>query len=444
MNGISPTEIVGLALDAVVIKKLTKLMPNNKAVSEMCRKIAFHHFLIQNGNNANKDNMICCKEVFKTINDLKKHVSIHHSDWISEYANDIETQFYDFFKGFENQEIFTEEYNINEYNATEKFVCSCNGNFKVTLYYLYTDIKSPSHESSWQRSICQHLKLIGKIRVASEGINGTAEGCECAINRYIVKMCERLTQLKREDFKLSNGDGNSFENLKVTECEELCSIGISPDKLKSTDGGKHLTPEEFHMEVQKKSDDTILLDCRNFYESKIGYFENALRPNLRKFSYFPAYVDKNHQLLKNKRVLMYCTGGIRCERASAYIIKSVNCKEVLQLKGGIHKYLEKYPDGHYKGKLFVFDERYSIGGEMKTPVSSCKYCNEPHDKYKLCTTKSCRQLVHSCDSCRTKGWTACCGVCQSLSDCETPNIRQECECTRSREQIPIEDLSFLS
>lgn len=178
--------------------------------------------------------------------------------------------------------------------------------------------------------------------------------------------------------------------------------------------GIHLEPEEFHKEVkafvenQSSNSDTILLDCRNFYESKIvsslkvsvrtlgtlqlivvcsqGQFDQCLAPDIRKFSYFPDYVDKNLDLFRDKKVLMYCTGGIRCERGSAYLRSKVSlngkklfnmhipvmassimnvflqnvCKEVYQLKGGIHKYLEQFPDGFYRGKLFVFDERYAI------------------------------------------------------------------------------------
>uniref|UniRef100_A0A8B9PG04 Thiosulfate sulfurtransferase/rhodanese-like domain-containing protein 2 n=2 Tax=Apteryx TaxID=8821 RepID=A0A8B9PG04_APTOW len=173
--------------------------------------------------------------------------------------------------------------------------------------------------------------------------------------------------LCRDDFKSSAGGAHCFPDLRVGVFEEIVPMGIDPKKVSYKETGIHLSPQEFHREVEQYlsqanqgQSDTILLDCRNFYESKIGHFQGCLAPDIRKFSYFPSYVDENLELFKNKRVLMYCTGGIRCERGSAYLRSKAVCREVYQLKGGIHKYLEEFPDGFYRGKLFVFDDRYAI------------------------------------------------------------------------------------
>uniref|UniRef100_A0A9L0T108 Thiosulfate sulfurtransferase like domain containing 2 n=1 Tax=Equus caballus TaxID=9796 RepID=A0A9L0T108_HORSE len=132
--------------------------------------------------------------------------------------------------------------------------------------------------------------------------------------------------LCKDDFKTSKGGACCFPELRVGVFEEIVPMGISPNKISYRTPGTHLSPGEFHKEVEKflsqanpEQSDTILLDCRNFYESKIGRFQGCLAPDIRKFSYFPSYIDKNLELFREKRVLMYCTGGIRCERGSAYL-----------------------------------------------------------------------------------------------------------------------------
>uniref|UniRef100_A0A8C0WUT0 Thiosulfate sulfurtransferase/rhodanese-like domain-containing protein 2 n=1 Tax=Castor canadensis TaxID=51338 RepID=A0A8C0WUT0_CASCN len=228
--------------------------------------------------------------------------------------------------------------------------------------------------------------------------------------------------LCKDDFKTSKGGAHCFPELRVGVFEEIVPMGISPSKISYKMPGIHLSPGEFHEEVEKflsraneEQSDTILLDCRNFMK---GRFQGCLAPDIRKFSYFPSYVDKNLELFREKRVLMYCTGGIRCERGSAYLKAKGVCKEVFQLKGGIHKYLEEFPDGFYKGKLFVFDERYALSYNSAI-VSECSYCGAQWDQYKLCSTHQCRQLVLTCPACqRPRAFQPVC-----LSQCQDKDSR---------------------
>uniref|UniRef100_H2Z876 Rhodanese domain-containing protein n=1 Tax=Ciona savignyi TaxID=51511 RepID=H2Z876_CIOSA len=253
---------------------------------------------------------------------------------------------------------------------------------------------------------------------------------------------DSFKEMSRDDFKTSKGNGSCFDGLKVGVYSELCTLGINSEKLKPAQGN-HLSPKEFHEKLEELSksshlstgNETLLLDCRNFYESKIGFFDGALKPDLRKFSYFKEYVDKNQELFRNRKVLSYCTGGIRCERASAYIQQSTNCLEVYQLKGGIHKYLEEFPHSDfYKGKLFVFDNRFgiNINGKEHTVVSSCIYCPTLCDTYELCTTNGCCQLVLICKSCRDKGVTTCCDNC--AENAKQKCVLKHCKCTEIRER----------
>ncbi|XP_042372223.1 thiosulfate sulfurtransferase/rhodanese-like domain-containing protein 2, partial [Plectropomus leopardus] len=164
------------------------------------------------------------------------------------------------------------------------------------------------------------------VRVATEGINGTVGGTSVATDVYIDAMRSHpLFKMDKEDFKTSEGSAECFKDLRVGVYKEIVPMGVDPEMISYQLAGVHLEPQEFHKEVEAllaKGDlcsDTVLLDCRNFYESKIGQFTQCLAPSIRKFSYFPDYVDQNLELFRDKKVLMYCTGGIRCERGSAYL-----------------------------------------------------------------------------------------------------------------------------
>ncbi|XP_059745468.1 thiosulfate sulfurtransferase/rhodanese-like domain-containing protein 2 isoform X2 [Bos indicus] len=351
-----------------------------------------------------------------------------------------------------NQEVSTWLPDISCFNPDELISGQGNDEGEVLLYYCYCDLKDPDWVCAWQTALCQHLHLTGKVRIATEGINGTVGGSRLATRLYVSVMlsCPLFKDyLCKDDFKTSKGGACCFPELRVGVFEEIVPMGISPNKISYKKPGIHLSPGEFHKEVEKflsqanqEESDTILLDCRNFYESKIGRFQGCLAPDIRKFSYFPSYVDENLELFKEKRVLMYCTGGIRCERGSAYLKTKGVCKEVFQLKGGIHKYLEEFPDGFYKGKLFVFDERYALSFNNDI-VSECSYCGVPWDHYNLCSTPQCRQLVLTCPACQERGFTACCVTCQDKGNRQAASpaqssFKEECECTARRPRVPRE------
>eukprot|EP00062_Callorhinchus_milii_P013781 gi/632962252/ref/XP_007897204.1/ PREDICTED: thiosulfate sulfurtransferase/rhodanese-like domain-containing protein 2 [Callorhinchus milii] len=323
---------------------------------------------------------------------------------------------------------------------------------EVLLYYCYCAIEEPRMICTWQTALCRQLHLTGKVRIGTEGINGTIGGCKTATELYIQAMISHplFQNMSKEDFKRSAGGVNCFADLRVGVFKEIVPMGVDPEKVSYKDAGTHLTPEEFHMKVEALSQDleidkkTILLDCRNFYESKIGNFQHSLAPNIRKFSYFPDYVDRNLEFFRGKQILMYCTGGIRCERGSAYLRSKGVCKEVYQLKGGIHKYLEQFPSGFYKGKLFVFDDRYTIPASNGI-ISECSYCGTRWDQYRLCSTSYCCQLVLSCLRCREKGLVACCLICQEKGKSASEShsgapVKEECDCTEKRMKIPVEHI----
>ncbi|KAG9281160.1 thiosulfate sulfurtransferase/rhodanese-like domain-containing protein 2 [Astyanax mexicanus] len=401
----------------------------------------------------------CCDETFSDPSSVHKHVSNLHAEEIEQLTTAALDQMLS-----QSKEAFQKQEDPNESQSDDpaSWIPSTShlseeelskGPGEVLLYYSYCQIRDPKLICSWQSELCSRLHLTGKVRVATEGINGTVGGTKTATKLYIKAMLSHpiFKIMQVEDFKTSEGGAECFSELKVGVYKEIVPMGVDPDTISYRLAGTHLEPEQFHKEVQSlledasSKNDTILLDCRNFYESKIGQFKNCLAPDIRKFSYFPDYVEKNLDLFRNKKVLMYCTGGIRCERGSAYLRSKNVCKEVYQLKGGIHKYLEQFPEGFYRGKLFVFDDRYAISFN-KDIISDCRYCGAPWDQYQLCSTDFCCQLVLSCSSCRQKGLTACCPLCQAKeqrsSSSPSPGRphREECECTDSRPRIPNDTL----
>ncbi|XP_052006269.1 thiosulfate sulfurtransferase/rhodanese-like domain-containing protein 2 [Xyrauchen texanus] len=398
---------------------------------------------------------LCCGKSFEESSSIHKHVASSHASEIHQ----LTTETLDVMLQQTDSEDSMQEsiQDISSWIPDTSQVSDddlIRGPGEVLLYYYYCQLNNPQVICQWQKELCSKLQLTGKIRVATEGINGTVGGTKTATYLYIKAMLlhPAFKLLQIQDFKRSKGGAECFSDLRVGVYKEIVPMGVDPDDIPFRMAGIHLEPEEFHKEVkaliENKSaadSDTILLDCRNFYESKIGQFSQCLAPDIRKFSYFPDYVDKNLDLFQDKKVLMYCTGGIRCERGSAYLRSKNVCKEVYQLKGGIHKYLEQFPDGFYRGKLFVFDERYAIAFN-KDIISECRYCSFPWDQYQLCSTDFCCQLVLSCTTCRENGLTACCPVCQTKeqnhsdgSSNGTPH-KEECECTMSRPRIPKDTL----
>eukprot|EP00518_Triparma_eleuthera_P016015 CAMPEP_0197547510 /NCGR_PEP_ID=MMETSP1320-20131121/1852_1 /TAXON_ID=91990 /ORGANISM="Bolidomonas sp., Strain RCC2347" /LENGTH=429 /DNA_ID=CAMNT_0043107329 /DNA_START=255 /DNA_END=1541 /DNA_ORIENTATION=- len=219
--------------------------------------------------------------------------------------------------------------------------------------------------------------------------------------------------IPKEEFKWSENETGAevFPDLHVKVVKEIVSTGgkLESIPISATSKG-YLTPSEFHSAVaahsSSPSPSTLLIDCRNSKEVAIGTFANSLNPNTKTFHEFPTWVDKNASKLTScSQILMFCTGGVRCEKASAYVRSRLPSggPTVHHLRGGVHKYLEEYGGGgHFKGKNFVFDSRQGMapkGGGVKT-VGKCAYCEAPWDTFapgQVCTV--CREQVLVCEAC---------------------------------------------
>jgi predicted sulfurtransferase len=282
----------------------------------------------------------------------------------------------------------------------------------IILFYKYVDIQYPKQILKWQKKICQDLNLKGRIFLAHEGINGTLGG-NCANLAQYKTLMEAHPLFGGIDFKESAGDPTAFPRLYIVMRNEIVHMGIDPQKITARDGGEHLDPTQVHELLTHKPDNLVILDGRNNYESRIGKFTDAISPDVKNFRDFPAYIDNNLEQFKDKEVLMYCTGGIRCERASAYLKSKQVAKKIYQIKGGIHRYIEQYPDGFFRGKNYVFDARIAVK-VTDDVLSTCDICKKPCDEYTNCLNANCNKHYIGCTSCVEQLGNACSPNCTDL------------------------------
>lgn len=281
----------------------------------------------------------------------------------------------------------------------------------ILLYYKYVDIEHPESIKKWQLQLCKELGLTGRILLAHEGINGTVAGENEATEKYIQAMNEHPL-FGGMDFKKSPGGAEVFPKLKVFVKNEIVHLGVDPKKVTVKDGGQHLTPEEVHELLSNKPDDLVVLDTRNNYESAVGGFTGQIAADIDHFRELPKYIDENLDTFKDKQVLMQCTGGVRCERATAYLAQKDVAKKIYQIEGGIVRYTEKYPDGHFRGKNYVFDKRITV--KINDDIlGSCYLCKKSCDDYYNCLNALCNKHYISCKSCFTEYQNCCSTTCKT-------------------------------
>lgn len=243
---------------------------------------------------------------------------------------------------------------------------------KIILYYRFTPITDPDAIRLWQQNLAESLNLKGRILIAKHGINGTVGGDIEDLRKY-VKLTKRYPRFKKIDFKWSDGTGDDFPKLSVKVKSELVSFGdpdkISVDKNGVVGGGVHLKPYEVDKLVAERGDEVIFFDGRNAFEAKIGKFKNAIVPDVTSSRDFVAEIESGkYDHIKDKPIVTYCTGGIRCEILSS-VMKKRGFKEVYQIEGGIVRYGKKFGDDSlWEGSLFTFDARLAIDFSNKTKV----------------------------------------------------------------------------
>lgn len=273
---------------------------------------------------------------------------------------------------------------------------------KIVLYYRFMPVADPEAVRLWQRALCEKLHLKGRILISKHGINGTVGGNIDDLKAYVK---ETKQYFKDTAFKWSDGKRDHFPKLQVKVRDEIVSFGATDelhvDEHGVVGGGKHLKPEEVHKLVAEKGSDVVFFDGRNAYEAKVGKFKNAVVPDTRTSKDFLKELDSGkYDDIKDKPVVTYCTGGIRCEILSS-LMKNRGFQDVYQMEGGIVKYGEQYgDDGLWEGSLYVFDDRMGVKfSEKAKDIGECIHCGDKTSNYENCALKSCNELVLICKDC---------------------------------------------
>ncbi|MBT4293499.1 MAG: rhodanese-related sulfurtransferase [Cryomorphaceae bacterium] len=305
----------------------------------------------------------------------------------------------------------------NKLSAEERAkIIDENSQERITLsFYKYFNLRNPSLFRDHLFIAFSKLDVLGRIYVANEGINAQLSVPKENIEVF-KKSISEITPLNNIRLNIAlEHYSKSFLKLTIKIREKIVADGLNENTFDVTNIGEHLDAQRFNQILDDKN--TICIDMRNHYESEIGFFKGAIKPDVDTFRESLEIIDielEKHG--KQKNYLMYCTGGIRCEKASAYL-KHKGIKNVFQLEGGIIEYTRQVNENDLKnnflGKNFVFDERKGerISDDI---VSNCHQCGKPCDSHINCINESCHLLFIQCDDCREKMNSCCSSECMQV------------------------------
>ena len=275
---------------------------------------------------------------------------------------------------------------------------------KVILFYKFVPVIDPETLKLWQQTLAESLGLKGRILIAKHGLNGTLGGDIKALKAY-VKATKCHAPFNDMVFKWSPGTGQDFPKLMVKVRAEIVTFNaaneIAVDANGIIGGGQHLKPQEVHALVAERGQDVVFFDGRNAYEAAVGKFTGAIVPAVDLTRNFKQELaDPKYDAIKNKPVVTYCTGGIRCEVLSM-LMKKEGFKEVYQIDGGILTYGQAYQDdGLWEGSLYLFDGRMAHKFSDKAiDIGVCFHCQEKTSNYENCADKVCDKLILLCTHC---------------------------------------------
>lgn len=280
--------------------------------------------------------------------------------------------------------------------------------YSVLLYYCYANIENPEQFREEHHRFCLDLNLRGRIIVAEEGLNGTVSGLVGDCEKYMAAV-HADPRFAKTDFKVDYADRMAFQKMHVRVKPEIVHSSLKHIKPYERTG-IHLEPEEF--KKMKDREDVVILDVRSNYEHGVGKFKNAITLDIENFRDFPARIKELEQY-KDKKVLTYCTGGIKCEKASAFLLEN-GFENVYQLHGGIIKYGMEAGGEDFEGKCYVFDNRVVIDVNTVNPsvISKCYICGTTNDRMVNCANPECNIHVPICEDCGWKFEGACSEACK--------------------------------
>jgi UPF0176 protein len=274
--------------------------------------------------------------------------------------------------------------------------------YQVLLYYIYTSIANADEYRETHHQYCVENNLLGRIIISEEGLNGTVSG--------LIKDCQNYMnwlhsdeRFKSIDFKVEAVPAHTFQKLHVRLKNEIVNSDLPVDPTIKT--GKHLEPAEF--KAIKDDEDVVIIDMRSNYEHSVGRFKNAISFDMENLRELPDHMAEIAHL-KNKKVITYCTGGIKCEKASAYLLDQ-GFENVYQLHGGIIKYGIEEGGEDFEGKCYVFDNRLAVDINKVNPktISKCHICQIECERMVNCANPECNNHLAICPSCLLKMEGAC-------------------------------------
>lgn len=286
--------------------------------------------------------------------------------------------------------------------------------YSILLYYCYTKISDPGEFREQHHFYCLDLNLRGRIIIAEEGLNGTVSGLRDDCQKYMdhLKADPRFSHI---EFKHDSSSTHAFQKLNVRVKPEIVNVGlphIDPTGLT----GKYIEPNEF-LKV-KDQENVVVLDVRSNYEHRLGKFKNARTLDMENFREFPDQLTKL-EAIKDKLIITYCTGGVKCEKASAFLLES-GFDNVYQLHGGIIKHGLEAGGKDFEGKCYVFDNRITVEVNQVNPnvIANCHICKTDCDRMLNCANPKCNLHVPLCEDCAVEFDGACSAECK-----ENPNKR---------------------
>jgi len=284
--------------------------------------------------------------------------------------------------------------------------------YQTLLYYCYSRIEDAEQFASNHLQFCKSLNLKGRIIVADEGLNGTVSGTveSCKVYMDTLHADARFSKI---DFKIDDVEEPSFIKMHCRYKSEIVHSGLRDPGIINPElkTGIHLEPVDF---VKMKEDpDVVIVDVRSNYEHSIGRFKNAITFDIENFRDFPKMINQLAQY-KDKKIITYCTGGIKCEKASALLLHE-GFDQVYQLHGGIIKYGKEAGGEDFEGKCYVFDNRVAVDVNSVNPlvISTCRNCGTHTTKMINCANPECNEHFTQCDECGEKLDGACSEVCQA-------------------------------
>ena len=284
--------------------------------------------------------------------------------------------------------------------------------YRILLYYKFVDIEDPEQFAADHLEFCNSLGLKGRILVAKEGINGTVSGPVEATDAYMAAM-KRDPRFADTMFKIDESDGHVFKKMHVRHRPELVTFRFEEDTNPNELTGKYLSPKEFYEALL--DEDVVVIDGRNDYEYDLGHFRGAIRPDVKSSKEFPEWIRKNLSHLKDKKIITYCTGGIRCEKLTGFLINE-GFQDVSQLHGGIATY-GKDPEVQgrlWDGRMYVFDDRISVRvnqTDEDVVITNCIHCGKESARYVNCANPFCHKQHICCEECEPAHRRSCTPEC---------------------------------